>query len=134
MAAPTAVCQSTVKPTPIATHADDDRADDRDDLEDPREDAEEQPVRLAVEPEREGEQRRDEHDQQELAADERAELLVDEHPRVAGDAPVAPRHERLHEADRPVALEDPVRGDGEREEDRDEHLERRLRRSRWRGG
>ena len=40
---------------------------------------------------------------------------------------MAPGYERLHEADRPVALEDPVRRHREDEQDADEHLERGLR-------
>ena len=66
-------------------------------------------------------------DEQELAAHEGAELQVDQHPRVARHAAVTARHDRLHERDRPVAVEDPVRTDREHEQDSDEDLEQLLR-------
>jgi hypothetical protein len=40
---------------------------------------------------------------------------------------VPARHYRLHERDRPVAIEDPVRADREHEQDPDEDLEQRRR-------
>src|SRR5205807_102823 len=100
------------------------RADDRDDLDDAGEDPDQEPVAEAVEPERKAEERRDERDQEELAADERAELEVDQIPGVADDlAPVA-RDEREDEPLRPLALEHPVGRNGEGEDDPDDDLER----------
>jgi hypothetical protein len=65
------------------------RTDDGDDLDDPREDPEQQPERHSDHPESKREHRGDEGDQDQLAADEGAELGVDQVPGVAnGLAPV----------------------------------------------
>ena len=107
--------------------AGDERPDHRHDLEHARERPDQQPVRQSDRPEAAREQDRDEADQNELSADEGAELLVDQHPGVAHDSPVLARRKSLHERNRVVAFEDPVGADCEHEEDADEHLERRLR-------
>ena len=99
------------------------RPDHGDDLDDPGEDADEQPVGQPDRPERKRQCRRDERDQQQLSADERAQLEVDQVPGVADDLALPARQRATARADRSVALEDPVRGGREGEEDADERLE-----------
>src|SRR5215472_5652270 len=115
------------QPRPDRHDAGGDRPDDRHELDETGEGPDQEPVGLAVEPEREGEQDRDDHDEEELPAHEGSELLVDQHPGVPRHPPLPARHHRLDERDRPVALEDPVGADGEHEQDSDEDLEQRLR-------
>ena len=97
--------------------------DYRHDLEEPCKRAEQQPVRQADQRERGGEDSTDERDHQELAANVGAELQVDQVPGLTHDQASASRDELEHELLGPVALEDPVRGGREDEEDRDEHLD-----------
>ena len=58
-----------------------------------------------------------------MPSDERPEFEIDENPGVADELPFWPRDERADESDRAVALEDPVGGGGEDEEDANQNLE-----------
>ena len=83
----------------------------------------EQPVREPERPEDEGEHDRDRGDQERLAAHVGAELGVDQVPGVPDALPLRPGEERADQILGPVALEDPVRGAREREEDPEPDLE-----------
>ena len=90
----------------------------------PRERSDQDPVGLADRPERERQDDRHDCDQDHLAAHECAELQVDQCPGIADQLALRSWHEGADEADRPVALEDPVGGAREHEEDPDHDFER----------
>ena len=68
--------------------------------------------------------RRDEGDQDQLSADEGAELLVDQRPGVAQLLALRSGQHARDQVDCPVTFEDPVGADREREQDPDQHLDR----------
>ena len=99
-------------------------ADDGDDLEDARRDRDQEPVRLADRAQDDRGEDAHEGDQDQLSADEGAELLVDQRPGVAQLLAFRSRQHARDQVDRPVTFEDPVGADREREQDSDQHLDR----------